>query len=54
MDYPKLRSIDVFPCEASGQKVIGLRDPSRLDDKVLLVSYPIFFVILIRDVSVNR
>ena len=49
MDYPKIRSIDVFPCESSGQKVIGLRDPSRLDDKVLLVSYPVFFVISLFD-----
>ena len=49
MDYPKLRSIDVFPCESSGQKVIGLRDPSRLDDKVLLVSYPVFFVMSLFD-----
>jgi AmmeMemoRadiSam system protein B len=49
MDYPKLRSIDAFPCESSGQKVIGLRDPSRLDDKVLLVSYPVFFVMSLFD-----
>jgi AmmeMemoRadiSam system protein B len=49
MDYPKLRSIDVFPYESSGQKVIGLRDPSRLDDKVILVSYPVFFVMSLFD-----
>jgi len=49
MDYPKIRSIDAFPCESSGQKVIALRDPSRLDDKVILVSYPVFFVMSLFD-----
>jgi AmmeMemoRadiSam system protein B len=49
MEYPKLRSIDVFPCESSGQKLIGLRDPSRLDEKVILVSYPVFFVMSLFD-----
>lgn len=49
MDYPKLRRIDAFPFETSGQKVIALRDPTRLDDKVLVVSYPVFFVLSLFD-----
>ena len=49
MDYPKLRRIDAFPFETSGQKVIALRDPARLDDKVVVVSYPIFFVVSLFD-----
>lgn len=49
MDYPKLRRIDAFPFENSGQKVIALRDPTRLDDKVLVVSYPVFFVVSLFD-----
>ena len=49
MDYPKLRKIDAFPFETSGQKVIALRDPTRLDDKVLVVSYPVFFVVSLFD-----
>lgn len=49
MDYPKLRRIDAFPFETSGQKVIALRDPARLDDKVIVVSYPIFFIISLFD-----
>ena len=36
MDYPKLRRIDVFPFETSGEKVIA-------------VSYPIFFIISLFD-----
>jgi AmmeMemoRadiSam system protein B len=49
MDYPKLRRIDAFPFETSGQKVIALRDPTRLDDKVLVVSYSVFFVLSLFD-----
>ena len=49
MDYPKLRRIDAFPLETSGQKVIALRDPTRLDDKVVVVSYPVFFVLSLFD-----
>jgi AmmeMemoRadiSam system protein B len=49
MEYPKLRRIDAFPFETSGQKVIALRDPTRLDDKVLVVYYPVFFVVSLFD-----
>ena len=49
MDYPKLRRIDAFPFESSGQKVIALRDPARIDDKVIVVSYPVFFVVSLFD-----
>ncbi len=49
MDYPKMRRIDAFPFETSGQKVIALRDPARLDDKVVVVSYPVFFVVSLFD-----
>jgi hypothetical protein len=45
MEYPKLRNIDVFPLETSGKKVVGLRDPSNLSDKIVVVSHPVFFVI---------
>ena len=41
MEYPKLRNIDVFPLETSGKKVVGLRDPSNLSDKIVVVS-PIY------------
>ncbi|MEE8380307.1 MAG: hypothetical protein V3R78_00325, partial [Thermodesulfobacteriota bacterium] len=49
MDYPKLRQIDAFPFETSGRKTIGLRDPSSLGDKVVVVSQPTFFVITLFD-----
>ncbi len=49
MDYPKLRSIDIFPFEAAGQKAIGLRDPAVMSDRVLVISYPAFFIISLFD-----
>ena len=49
MDYPKLRSIDIFPFEAAGQKAIGLRDPAVMNDRVLVISYPAFFVVSLFD-----
>lgn len=44
MDYPKLRQIDIFPFDASGQKAVGLRDPAIMNDRVLVISYPAFFL----------
>ena len=49
MDYPKLRQVDAFPLETSGKKTIGLRDPSTMDDKVIVVSQPTFFLITLFD-----
>jgi hypothetical protein len=49
MDYPKLRNIDIFPFDASGQKAIGLRDPAIMNDRVLVISYPAFFLVSLFD-----
>jgi AmmeMemoRadiSam system protein B len=37
MDYPKLRSVDLFPAEVSGERVLCLRDPEQISDKVLFI-----------------
>ena len=42
-DCPKLRNIDIFPAEVSGQRVICLRDPLNLSGKVLFVPVPDLF-----------
>ena len=49
MDYPKLRHIDIFPFESSGQKAVGLRDPAGMNDRIVVVSYPAFFIISLFD-----
>jgi len=47
--YPKMRSVDIFPAEVSGQKVICLRDPLNLSGKVLFIPYPTFFILSLFD-----
>ena len=49
MEYPKLINVDAFPFEHSGQKVIGLRDPSSMSDKIVVVPPPVFFIISLFD-----
>jgi MEMO1 family protein len=34
MDRPRLRPLEAFPIDRNGQKLLGLRDPSRLTDAV--------------------
>jgi len=51
LDYPRIRSVDAFPAEVSGQKVICLRDPLGLSGKVLFFPYPTFFIISLFDGS---
>ena len=48
-DRPKLRNIDAFPAEVSGQKVICLRDPLNLSGKMVFVPVPAFFLISLLD-----
>jgi AmmeMemoRadiSam system protein B len=47
--YPKMRQLDFFPAEISGQKVICLRDPLNLSEKVLFFPYPAFFIVSLFD-----
>lgn len=45
MDYPKLRPVEVFPAEADGKKLIGLRDPQRFTDKIVILPQQAFFIV---------
>jgi AmmeMemoRadiSam system protein B len=47
--YPKMRGVDIFPAEVSGQKVICLRDPLNLSGKILFVPYATFFILSLLD-----
>ncbi len=47
--HPKLRQVDFFPAEVSNQKVICLRDPLNLTDKILSFPYPLFFIVSLLD-----
>jgi AmmeMemoRadiSam system protein B len=47
--YPRMRSLDIFPAEVSGQKVVCLRDPLNLTGKILFIPFPTFFIISLFD-----
>ncbi|MBI1748243.1 MAG: AmmeMemoRadiSam system protein B [Acidobacteria bacterium] len=47
--YTKVRLIDAFPVEVSGERYVYLRDPIALGDKMLAVPLPVFFVITLLD-----
>ena len=47
--YPRMRSLDIFPAEMSGQKVVCLRDPLNLSGKILFIPFPTFFIISLFD-----
>ncbi len=49
MEYPKLRQIEAFPVEATGQQAICLRDPLNYVDSPLLVPHNVFFIISLFD-----
>jgi AmmeMemoRadiSam system protein B len=45
MDHPKLRRIDAFPVDLSGQEVICLRDPTQLTEDMVFVPREALFVL---------
>ncbi len=45
MQCPKLRALDAFPVEVSGEEYICLQDPHRYLENPLLVSHETFFVL---------
>jgi MEMO1 family protein len=48
-NYPRLRNLDIFPSEISGQRVICLRDPLKITDKVILVPQEALFILSLLD-----
>jgi AmmeMemoRadiSam system protein B len=48
-DRPKLRSVEAFPTEVEGQRVIALRDPTGLTDSVLLLPLPLLDIVSLFD-----
>lgn len=45
MEYPRLRPMDIFPLEVSGEEVICLRDPQNITDKVIFIPYHVFDIV---------
>jgi MEMO1 family protein len=45
VDYPKLRAINIFPIQNSGQATFCLQDPENISEKALFLSPPLYFVV---------
>ncbi len=49
MDYPKLRDINIFPVQSSGQSLLCLQDPQTISEKALFLSPPLYFIVSLFD-----
>ena len=49
MDYPKLRTINIFPIQSSGQTMLCLQDPRNISEKALFLSPPLYFIVSLFD-----
>jgi len=49
VDYPKLRNINIFPVQSSGQTVLCLQDPQNLSEKAIFLSLPLYFIVSLFD-----
>jgi AmmeMemoRadiSam system protein B len=49
VDYPKLRNINIFPVQSSGQALLCLQDPQDISEKALFLSPPLFFIVSLFD-----
>jgi AmmeMemoRadiSam system protein B len=49
VDYPKLRNINIFPVQSSGQTMLCLQDPQNVSEKALFLSPPLYFIISLFD-----
>jgi AmmeMemoRadiSam system protein B len=49
VDYPKLRAINIFPIQNSGQTMLCLQDPQNISEKALFLSPPLYFIVSLFD-----
>lgn len=45
MDYPKLRSLNIFPVKSAGQTLICIQDPHNISERTLFLPIPLYFII---------
>jgi hypothetical protein len=45
MDYPKLRNINIFPVNMSGQTLLCLQDPQNISEKAIFLPPPLYFIV---------
>jgi AmmeMemoRadiSam system protein B len=49
MDYPRLRNVNLFPVQMSGQTLLCLQDPLNISEKALFLPPSLYFVISLFD-----
>jgi len=49
MDFPKLRHVEAFPMDISGQRLIGLRDPMNFSPEIIAVSPHLYLMLVLMD-----
>ena len=49
MDFPRLRNINVFPVQSSGQTLLCLQDPQNISEKALFMPPPLYFIVSLFD-----
>ena len=49
MDCPKLRDIDIFPVQSSGQTLLCLQDTQNISEKAIFLSPPMYFIVSLFD-----
>jgi MEMO1 family protein len=49
VDDPKLRNINIFPVQNSGQTLLCLQDPQNISEKAIFLSPPLYFIVSLFD-----
>ncbi len=49
MDFPKLRNVNIFPVQSSGQTLLCLQDPLNISEKALFLPLPFYFIVSLFD-----
>jgi AmmeMemoRadiSam system protein B len=49
MDFPKLRNVNVFPVQMSGETLLCLQDPQNISEKALFLPLPLYFIVSLFD-----
>ena len=49
MDFPKLRNINIFPIQNSGETLICLQDPQNISERALFLTPHLYFIVSLFD-----
>lgn len=49
MDHPKVRPLEAFPVVVDGRQMICLHDPTRINEKPMMVNGPTYFLLTLMD-----